>query len=190
MHSTQCSQEVCCDLDPAQTVLAVDCQPALIFIVAEQGTTCAVSAQALDAAGAAIEGCSTAFGMVEITAGETTEVLLGIICREPDSGSSDVIVVVDQAPSIDQLVVSPGQVAMIGEPVQIAVDAADPDGDELSYTFTATPPEVDSVYELTFDDARAVFRASTIGDYLVTVVVSDGWATTRAELTITVRQRN
>ena len=160
-----------------------------LFVVTEEGTTCLVSAQALDANGAPLEYCPISSASVEIRAGETTEVLLVIVCRETPSGSGDVAVVVDTAPTINQVVVAPGLSIQVGDTVQITIDAVDRDGDELTYDFTVTPPQPDSVFELSSDGATATVRASTVGDYDVEATVSDGWATTSAAVTVTVTDR-
>ena len=109
---------------------------------------------------------------VEVSDGELTDTQsFTIIVTEPEP--------VNQAPIITPI---PDTNITLGETFTYPVDAIDPDGDDLTYSLTDSPPDMD------IDENSGVisWTPTAVGSYYVTVVVSDGDLSDSQSFTITV----
>ncbi|WP_166652706.1 PKD domain-containing protein [Pelagimonas phthalicica] len=71
-----------------------------------------------------------------------------------------------------------------------ALASADPDNDPLTYSFAITTAPAGALVDITPNGGEAVFTTNTAGSYVVTVTVSDGDASSTAELAISAQARN
>ena len=119
--------------------------------------------------------------VVEIVADARVTVSVTLDCSVPPpaSGEAEVVAGFNFPPKIVSVTAAPSPV-VVGGTVDLAVVAADPDGDPLTYAWTAT--------DGTFDDpatATTVWTAPLVdGSYDVTIEVSDG--TTSVSITIVI----
>lgn len=84
------------------------------------------------------------------------------------------------------------QVAVVGEALVVLVQASDPDGDALEYSFTSpTPSLVDAATLVVSPDGRAIFSwsplADDLGQHAVELQVTDGTYETALPFTVEVR---
>jgi hypothetical protein len=130
------------------------------------------------------ELCGPVSESVNITAGLTTEVLLVISCASNDGGGLDVVTVLNEAPTITELVVDPGLSVPPCITVHVDVLVMDPEGDPLSFTYSVLGPP--GPYSLTPNGASVAFYSGVEGTWTILVEVSDGYGTTEASVNIAV----
>ncbi len=112
---------------------------------------------------------------VEVSDGELTDTQsFTIILTEPEP--------VNQAPIIAPI---PDTNITLGETFTYTVEAADPDGDDLSYSLTTSPST-----DMTINDTTGLisWNPTAVGSYEVTVEVFDGSESTTQSFTITVNK--
>ncbi len=117
--------------------------------------------------------CGSASTMASVVAGQTTEVMLTILCQDTGSGGLDVAVTTANAPTIVGFSFDPEKFITTCSTVQMRVAAIDRDGDILKYSWKATAPAQEAKHELKTDGPRALFSAQTPGTYFVEITVSD-----------------
>lgn len=120
---------------------------------------------------------------VEIVAGArvTVSVLLDCSVPPPNAGEAEVVADFNFPPEIVSLTAAPATVVVNGT-ADLTVVATDPNGDTLTYLWTAT----DGTFSVT-DSASTVWTApAAAGDYSITVEVSDGTTTVSMTIVITV----
>lgn len=121
--------------------------------------------------------------VVEIIADARVTVSVTLDCSVPPdaAGEAEVVAGFNFPPEIASVTATPSS-AEVGGTVQLEVTATDPDGDTLTYSWTATGG--------TFDDPtlpNPVWTApATAGDYDITISVSDGATPVALTITITV----
>jgi hypothetical protein len=121
--------------------------------------------------------------LVEIIADARVTVSMTLDCSvpPPEAGEAEVVADFNFPPEIVSVTAAPSPVEPDGL-VDLAVTASDPDGDPLTYTWTAT--------DGTFADPAAAGTTWTApaveGDYSITITVSDGTASVSLTIVITV----
>ncbi|MEZ4447511.1 MAG: hypothetical protein R3B72_51015 [Polyangiaceae bacterium] len=116
--------------------------------------------------------CAPASAPVVVTAGETTTASLVSQCVATQGGV-DVNVELNDPPRIDDVQVSPSKFIEDCETATLSVDASDPEGAALSYSWAVTAQPVGSTPVLTPAADIATFDADLAGDYTISVVVAD-----------------
>jgi len=92
----------------------------------------------------------------------------------------------DNAPPSADVSVSPGTTVDVGE--QVTLDgsgSSDPDGDDLSFSWTLSTPDGSSAELSSTDAEQPTFTPDVAGDYTATLEVSDGEASDTDDATIT-----
>ncbi len=151
------------------------------FLTVPEGP-CEVTVTPMQAPGVASELCQPTSTGVTITAGQTTEVLLVINCEASATGGLDVVTVVNQAPVITEIQVSPALSVAPCTPVSFTVKAHDLDGDPLTYDFLVSGPG--ETYDAVTEGVTLVFTAGEMGDWEITARVNDGHTTTKSTVTL------
>lgn len=114
--------------------------------------------------------CAATESVAEVTPGVTTEVLLVSQCNGNQRGGLDAIVVLNDAPVVDDLSISPSKFIGTCEEATLTATVSDPDGDEIAaITWQLLTPGA----TLVGSGASATFTANTAGDYQVQVLVTD-----------------
>ncbi len=121
------------------------------------------------------EVCAPTEADVTIEPESTTEIVLISQCEGADAGALDVVAGLNTPPTIIDLDIEPSKFIIQCEWVTITVDAIDPDGDEITYTWevTLTPGGGASDYELVPNGDSADFLADSPGYYEITVTATD-----------------
>jgi hypothetical protein len=117
--------------------------------------------------------------VVEIVADTRVTVGVTLDCSvpPPESGEAEVVAGFNFPPTISSVTATPASV-VAGGTVELEVVAEDPDGDPLTYLWSAT----DGVFDVV-DAPVVVWTApAVVGDYSITIGVSDG--TTTVQLTV------
>lgn len=119
------------------------------------------------------DDCSVATGTALIEPGKTTEVVLMSYCDMPDSGAVDIIAGLQHDPTITGLEYGTSKFILTCEHLEIAVQAEDQDGDDLSYQWEVSG-DPNAQYETqNMDTASMRFLSKTPGTYAGTVTVCD-----------------
>ncbi|MFT6399319.1 MAG: streptogramin lyase [Bradymonadia bacterium] len=121
------------------------------------------------------EVCAPSEADVTIEPESTTEIVLISQCEGVAAGALDVIAGLNTPPTIVDIDIEPSKFIIQCEWVTITIDAIDPDGDEVTYTWevTLTPAGAASEYQLDADGNSADFSADTPGYYEITVTAAD-----------------
>lgn len=115
--------------------------------------------------------CAGTEAMVEIASGLTAEVVLISQCANPSNGAVDVVVALNDAPTIAQVTLDPSPFISVCESVSATVTANDPNGDDLTYAWSiAAGPEGGRLHA---SNENAVFSGPA-GDYTLALQVDDG----------------
>jgi len=119
--------------------------------------------------------------MVEIVAEARVTVSMMLDCSVPPSstGEAEVVAGFNFPPEIISMTATPSPV-MVGGVVEFEVAATDPNGDTLTYAWTAT----DGAFSVPDAPATSWTAPMTAGNYDVTIEISDG--VTIVSLTITI----
>jgi hypothetical protein len=115
--------------------------------------------------------CSQARAGFVLPAGETVSVTLVSQCTNGPTGGVGTGVVLNDPPQITAVTLPAGRVDTCG-PATIAVTASDPNGDPLSYAWSAGGSP--GTATVTGAGPSATFAASAAGTYDVAVTVTDG----------------
>jgi hypothetical protein len=130
-----------------------------------------LSARALDDAGAR---CAPAVATAAVLDAATTEVELTLACDAAATGVADDAVLPEMGPLITALRMSGEGIVRRCEPLDVAVEAFDPDGDPLSVTFELRAPSTPGTVDLVpRGEMGARFRASEAGAYEVAASATD-----------------
>jgi hypothetical protein len=119
--------------------------------------------------------CSSAEADLTVVAGTTSDLVLVAQCDGDASGAAGVIALLNTAPSISDLQLSPGRFIQTNQQVSIEVSASDPDGDAISYHWAVSSAPAGAQADLTGSGAQATFRTATAGSYEVEVTVTDAY---------------
>ena len=143
-----------------------------------------VTATPVQEDGTASEMCASATKEgVEVTAGQTTEVILINQCSSEDSGAIDAISVINHEPEIDDVYFEESKFTTCEEEIVICAEVTDPDGDPLEFVWelsedapSAEGPTVVSTVE--DEETGAVTQCVSYipkeaGQYDLTVTVFD-----------------
>ncbi len=142
-----------------------------IFMTLRPGDYRAV-ATPLDADGAAHADCAEASADAEVFEGETTEIMLTMLCGNEGTGGLDVILAVDQAPTLTDLKLIPSKFVDTCHPVAIRAEAYEPDQRGLIWKWSVEAP-ANARHALNGQNGGAIFAASTPGSYTILVEVAD-----------------
>ena len=132
----------------------------------------------LDAASAPSAECAPASASVVAVGGATTEIVLTSQCDGDANGGIDVVAMLNDPPSIDDLDIAPSKFIRLCEQADITLTASDIDGDPISYSWAVTGAPAMSNPSLTAMADQATFSTDAPGDYEVTVTVTDAHTAT------------
>ena len=150
-------------------------------------TSCVIDATPMATPTEASSDCEPASVEVDVTPDETSEVLLVISCTDEASGA-DVMTLINHAPVIDKVTVTPGLDADLCEEVRIIPAVADADGDEVVLTFALEPPSGGVAIGQAASAKDLAFTPASPGEWLVTILADDPWTTTELLLTVKVQE--
>jgi|GEM_PF-226908 len=119
------------------------------------------------------EYCGAAEGLATVEASVTTEVVLISQCVGDPSGGLDVVVGLNDPPSIDQIVLSPSKFVGVCQETTFSVLASDPNGDTLAYVLEVIDHPVDALWAIDGEGAELSGQFCGIGPWILRVVVSD-----------------
>lgn len=156
-----------------------------LFFVTE-AASCLIQATAMDAPGEPTEACQPASATLTVTPDATTEALLVISCTPHDVGGGDLVTLINQAPAIDVLSVSPALAVLPCELVRVTPTVSDLDDDPIDLSFAIEPPPGGQLAAEAVTDGELSFTPATPGTWAVTVFAADPWTTTEATVDIEV----
>lgn len=117
--------------------------------------------------------CERAEGVVTVSAGTTTEIMLVSQCHGTPNGAGDVIVTLNDPPRIDDLLIDRSKFIQACERVVITAEAHDPNGDTLTTTWAIVSHPPGGAGRISGSGAFITFTPDAIGDYTLMVTVSD-----------------
>ena len=117
--------------------------------------------------------CLPAERAVNVMAQQTQEYVLVSQCDDGDSGAVDVVTALNDGPDIDDVAVTPSKLIEICDSATITLTATDPEGDPLTYDWQVTMKPGGSLPALSGGGATATFSSNMVGDYEITVTVTD-----------------
>jgi len=120
-------------------------------------------------------GCARAEAAATVRRGETTEVVLIMVCGDDGSGGLDVVLGIEHPPVITDLELVPSKFipACTSMSARVTVDDADGDLDGLVYEWSVLDSPGDAEFVLDADGQAAGFFAQTPGTYTLRVEVTD-----------------
>jgi hypothetical protein len=128
-----------------------------------------VCATPLSTTGASAD-CARAQSAAQVTAEQTSEVVLVSQCRGQPNGGLDVVVALNDPPRIAALDIAPSKFVTTCQSATVTVTATDPDGDAVSFTWAVlSGPDGSALHPA---DASATFSGPA-GDYLLGVTARD-----------------
>ncbi len=155
----------------------------LFFVTA--AASCDVTATALDADGSPSAACEPASATLAVTPDVTTEAVLVISCGV-DSAGADLVTLINQAPAVDVISVSPALVVAPCELVRVTPTVSDLDKDPVEVSFFIEAPDSGQLVSESVTDGELSFTPATPGTWTVTVTAADPWTATDASVDITV----
>lgn len=175
------------DVEQGATIVATDTVPVTPFSLPDAGPVTGgdafftlkpggygVIATALDDAGRPVLDCSVATATATVVTGQTTEIVLGILCGNGGTGGLDVVVTVSGPPVIKDLQIVPGKFIQVGQLVNLRVVAAAARLSlPLTYGWSVISQPNGSQFELNQFGDVANFQALTAGEYTLGVSVTD-----------------
>ena len=111
------------------------------------------------------EVCAPVEQVVEVEAGETTEVVFVSACGAEQNGAIDIIATTNHAPVIESLTYDPSKFVLVCEGLTLSLAVVDPDGDDIvvEWEVASAPEEAD--YDFEPNDRSTWFRGRTVGEY-------------------------
>ncbi|MCA9516563.1 MAG: hypothetical protein KC635_16595 [Myxococcales bacterium] len=144
------------------------------FFVLEPGTYDIQSVEVIGNEGDALECCDADYpATADVTEGETTEFGAELSCDVIGSGALDVYGWLNRAPVVMQMTISPSKFAETCGLIQVDAQAEDPEGDTVMYDWEVTYAPDGATYTADSDGSTFFFAATAMGDYGVTLTVSD-----------------
>lgn len=128
-------------------------------------------ARPLTAEGKPSRSCKTGRAEATVRAGETTELVLPMICEATPAGALDVVLVLAHPPVISDLALDPGKFIDTCQPLGLRASVVDADGDEVDLVWRLTETPGEAILQGAGEHAR--FAAEGAGDYAVEVVATD-----------------
>lgn len=123
------------------------------------------------------EMCSPVDANVDIEAQTTAEVALFAQCLSPEQGAVDVVVSLNQAPSITEVTLTPSKYISECESVTAVASATDPNDDTLTYAWSIADGPAGATLQAT--TSSAIFSGLE-GDYTLALEVDDGHGGTKS----------
>jgi 5'-nucleotidase len=118
--------------------------------------------------------CTPSSGHVVVEKGKTSTIVLVARCHGPEKGAVGVTVVTNHEPEILSVGLSLSRPAAPCEPITATVDATDPEGETLTYSFVASGPTAGSTsFAVDVAGNQGTFRATAAGDYSLDVRACD-----------------
>lgn len=117
--------------------------------------------------------CGPASANVDVVTQVTNEIVLVSQCDAGTNGGLDVVLALNDPPSIDDLDVAPSKFIEICEAATVTLVATDPDGDPLSYAWQVIDAPTGSIPSLVPAAETAVFTPDVVGDFTLRATVTD-----------------
>jgi hypothetical protein len=117
--------------------------------------------------------CAPTEGTVSVMSEATTEIMLVSQCGANANGGLDTIVALNDPPKINDLDIAPSKFITQCETATITATAEDPDGDQITFSWSVISSPPGATPSLQATDGVASFSTDTPGDYQVKVAVND-----------------
>lgn len=144
------------------------------FFVLSPGTYDIESIQVIDGDANALECCDADYpATADVMEGQTTEFGAALSCDVVGSGALDVYGWLNRAPIVNQMTISPSKFSNTCGLIQVDAQATDPEGDTVEYGWQVTGAPNGATYAADSDGSTFFFAAASMGDYQVTLTVSD-----------------
>ena len=125
----------------------------------------------LQATGAVSQACASAESTASVTLGQTTELVLVMVCNGGGNGGIDVTGVIQQQPILTDLIIKPSKYVNTCQPILLTAVVSDPGHDVLTYSWSQISGPGTGL--LATSGALARFAATVPGDYTLKVSVAD-----------------
>ena len=143
------------------------------FLTTLPAGDCTVTATAMIDPDTPAPGCEPVSEDVTIVAGETTEVVMVIVCDPSETGALDAVVVVTDGVHIIDITYDDSKFITQCEEVTITIDA-EGGGGPLTYDYVVTTEPPGASYTLMPSGNSMTFWSETPGTYEITVTITDG----------------
>ncbi len=148
-------------------------------------TSCDIDAQPMASPTAPSVDCQPTDTTLAVAPGAVSEAVLIISCASA-TGGVDVATLINRAPDIEKLTVTPATTVDPCVEVRVAPTVSDPDGDTLVLSFALLTPPGAQVVKQAATASEFSFTPATPGSYQVVVTAQDPWTRTEIALEVTV----